>query len=181
MDDLHTRLAADSDVDALEALVARSVRELVGRSYDARQIDSSLRYLFGVDRQLIDDGTYYVVEQEGAIVGCGGWSRRWTPYGGSQEATVRDAGLRDPAVDPAVIRAFFVEPAVARRGIGRVLLDACEAAARSEGYRHFELVATLSGQPFYARHGYADAEPVDHRLPDGVTLRFVRMTKRPGD
>ena len=176
----HLRHARPADGPPLAALVERSVRHLGGRDYDARQIESSLIHLFGVDTQLVADGTYFVVTPSAAsdtLVGAGGWSRRETPFGGDQATAVQDAALRDPRIDPAVIRAFFVHPAWERRGVGRLLLARCEDEARDAGFGRFELVATLTGRPLYAAHGYRDAERIAHRLADGVVLEFVRMVK----
>lgn len=175
--DLTLRPARLADVPFLTALIDASIRGIGARRYDAQQVESSLLYLFGVDTQMIEDGTYFVVEHEGEIVGAGGWSRRWTPFGGDQAAGIRDAHLRDPAADPAVIRAFFVHPDYARRGIGRRLLETSEAAARADGYTRFELVATLTGLPLYTAMGYHETEPIEVCLPDGVTLTGVQMAK----
>jgi GNAT superfamily N-acetyltransferase len=175
------RLATRADVSALEALVETSVRGLGPSQYSARQIELSLQYLFGIDTRLIDDVTYYVVETQNndnglRIVGCGGWSLRKTPFGGDQ-AEAQDPERRDPATDPAVIRAFFVHPDATRQGIGRRLLDVCERAARDAGFTHFELTATLTGYPLYAAHGYEDVEAIEIPLADGVSLPAIRMKK----
>ena len=174
---LRLRLARPGDVPDLQRLIEDSVRGLVARDYDAAQIESSLRHVFSVDSTLIADGTYYVVELEGRLLGCGGWSRRRTPFGGDQAHAVHDVGLRDPAVDAAVMRAFFVHPDWSGHGLGRMILDACESAARQAGFGRFELVATLTGVPFYAARGYHPAGLLDHTLPDGTVLRFERMEK----
>ncbi len=174
---LTLRRARLADAPGVSALVEASIRGLAARHYSAQQVESSLVHLFGVDTQMIADGTYFVVEADGQIVGAGGWSRRWTPYGGDQAAALRDASLRDPAQDAAAIRAFYVHPAWARQGIGRLLLDASEAAARQAGYTRFELVSTLSGQALYTGAGYRAAEPLRIALPDGVVLDGTRMVK----
>ena len=171
------RRATPADISALEALIEASVRGIGGRHYSNDQIERSLTHLFGVDRQLIDDGTYYVAEANGTIVGSGGWSRRQTPFGGDQADSVRDAALRDPSTDPAVIRAFFVHPAWTRRGIGNALLARCEQAARAEGFDHFELTATLSGHAFYRSEGYTDVREISIPLADGVSLQAIVMRK----
>ncbi len=174
------RRATRADVPVIAALVEASVRALGARHYSPAQVESSLRHLFGVDTRMIADGTYLVAEDGGAVVGAGGWSRRRTAFGGDAAAVldgVRDDDRRDPAVDPAVLRALFVHPDHARRGIGRRLLDASEAEAAAEGFRTFELVATLSGRALYDAAGYAPAEAVDIRLPDGERIAAVRMTK----
>ena len=175
------RLATDEDVAALAALVEASVRHFGPARYSAAQIESSLRHLFGVDTQMIADGTYFVVttRRDGAdlLAGAGGWSPRRTAFGGDQAADVRDASLRDPTADPAVMRAYFVHPDWARRGVGGQLLAASEAAARAAGFARFELVATLTGLAFYEAHGYQRREPIPIRLPDGVILEALRMCK----
>jgi N-acetylglutamate synthase-like GNAT family acetyltransferase len=170
------RLATPADIPALTSLIEVSVRGLLARNYDPQQVESSLRYLFGVDTRIVEDGTYYVVEADGVLAGGGGWSKRLTPFGGDQAAT-QDAGLRDPAVDPAVIRAFFIHPDWARRGIARRLLAHCEEAAKDAGFKCFELVATLTGVPFYTALGFREVEPIEIRLPDGVALGAVKMIK----
>ena len=173
----RTRPATRADIPALSSLVEASIRGLGARDYNPQQVESSLSYLFGIDTQIIEDGTYYAVENEGELVACGGWSRRKTPFGGDQAADVQDAAFRDPATEPAVIRAFFVHPDWARRGIGRHLLQVCEDAARGAGFQRFELVATRTGRPLYAATGYQDREPVEIRLPDGVVIQAMRMEK----
>lgn len=178
-DGFSVRPATRADVPALESLVEASVRGLGPSKYSARQIELSLEHLFGIDTLLIDDGTYYVVETEERdprMIGCGGWSLRKTPFGGDQ-AEAQDPERRDPAIDPAVIRAFFVHPDATRQGIGRRLLHVCESAAQDAGFREFELTATLTGYPLYAAHGYKDVETIEIPLADGVTLSAVRMTK----
>jgi GNAT superfamily N-acetyltransferase len=173
---VHTRAAHLAEVAALEALIDQSVRQLSVGYYSPPQIASALRYVFGIDTQLILDGTYYVAEIDGHLVGCGGWSRRTTLYGGDQHKAAADP-LLNPAQDAARIRAFFVHPAWARRGVGRALIAVCEAAARQAGFRHLELAATLPGEPLYAALGYAASERLMPTLPDGQTLPIVRMHK----
>lgn len=174
---LRVRLAQPEDVSTLSRLIETSVRGLVSRDYTPQQIESSIRYLYGVDSLLIADQTYFIVETEGEVVGCGGWSRRRTPFGGDQAREMLDQSLRDPAMDAAVIRAFFVHPSWAGRGIGRLLLATCETAAAGEGFTRFELTATLTGRPFYAAHGYKNAGRIEHVLADGTKVLFERMTK----
>jgi predicted N-acetyltransferase YhbS len=177
VDTLIVRTATPADVSAIASLIEASVRGLGPPHYDAEQIESSLVHLFGVDTAMIEDGTYLVAEDQGAIVGAGGWSRRKTPFGGDQAGAVRDAGLRDPAVDPAILRAFYVHPDVARRGVGRLLMDAAEAGARAAGFARYELVSTLPGLAFYRKCGYVEVEPLEIPLPDGVVIGAVRMVK----
>lgn len=171
------RTATAGDTPAMTALIHESARVLSRGFYDEGEIASANRYVFGVDSSLVADGTYYVVESEGALAACGGWSRRRTLYGGDQRPMGAQAELLDPKVDAARIRAFFVSPAFARRGCGRLLLEHCAAAARAAGFHSLELMATLPGVPFYAALGFAEVEPVTDTLPDGVPLRFVRMTR----
>jgi len=174
------RSAVPADVPTLEELIQRSVRGLSEGYYTPRQIESALRHVFGVDTRLIADGTYLVATlgaAGGRIVGCGGWSKRRTLFGGDQMKSGHDE-LLDPATDAARIRAFFVEPSLTRRGIGRSILAACEAAARAAGFTWFELGATLPGEPMYAALGYAAAERIAHRMPDGEILPVVLMRKR---
>lgn len=174
------RRATRADVPAIAALVEASVRALGAQHYTSSEVESSLRHLFGVDTRMIDDGTYLVAEAGGALVGAGGWSRRRTAFGGDAAVVlqgVRDDDRRDPATDPAVLRALFVHPDHARRGIGRRLLDASEAEAAREGFRMFELVATRSGHALYVAAGYRPAEPLEIALPDGERIAALRMTK----
>jgi len=170
------RLARGEDVPALEVLIPLSVRALQSQHYSAAQMEAALGPVFGVDRHLIDDGTYIVVETAGQIVGCGGWSRRRAVFGGDRSRAGEDAFV-DPAVDPARIRAFFVHPAWARRGIGRAILEACEKALTAAGFREAVMVATLTGEPLYAAVGYAVEERYEVALSDGLTLPVVRMRK----
>ena len=173
---LQIRLARNDDISSLNQLITRSGRELSRGYYTEAETESALRYVFGVDSSLIADQTYFVVEAGGRILGCGGWSRRRTLYGGDQRP-VGAADYLDPRVDAARIRAFFVAPEPARRGVGRALLEACLEAASAAGFRSFELMATLPGVPFYQANGFAEVEPVTDLLPDGVALRFVRMRR----
>ncbi len=170
------RRAGPGDVLSLTALLRASVLGLGNAEYSPRQLESALTHVFGVDTRLIADGTYFVVEEGAKPAACGGWSRRRTLYGGDQSAGRSDDRL-DPAIEPARIRAFFVHPDHARRGLGRRLLDFCEDAARREGFQSMELMATLSGVPLYERCGYARVEAVDLELPDGVHFPLVRMSR----
>jgi len=139
-------------------------------------MDAALGPVFGVDRQLIRDGTYFVAERDGAIVGCGGWSRRRSLYG-ADCGREREDGPLDPQRDAARVRAFFVHPAWSRRGIGRSIMAACERAIVEAGFRTVDIVATLAGEPLYASFGYAVVERYDIALAGGLTLPAVRMTK----
>lgn len=170
------RPATRADVPALNILIAASARALSVGFYTPEQIDAAVSYVFGVDTQLVDDGTYYVVELDAEVVGCGGWSRRGALYGGDQRP-MEEARNLDPAKDAARIRAFFVAPAWARRGIGGRLLDECRRAAEAEGFTSLELMATLPGVPLYERYGFREIERVADRTPSGVVLEFVRMRR----
>jgi GNAT superfamily N-acetyltransferase len=170
------RPAVERDVAALNALIDRSARALSVGYYTPAQAESAIRYVFGVDRQLIADGTYYLAEVEQRIVGCGGWSKRKTLFGGDQYAAREDA-LLDPRVDAARIRAFFVDPDFARRGIGRAILDECERAARAAGFTRAEMAATLPGEPLYAACGYRVEDSFDIAMPGGFGLPVRRMVK----
>ena len=171
------RPATAADIPALHKLIALSVRGLMTRAYSSEQLEKALGVLLGVDTQLIEDGTYFVVEAEdGVLVGCGGWSKRKTLFGADHRAG-RDAALLDPAQDAAKIRAFFVHPEWTRRGIGSAILSRCEHEAYSAGFRRFEMGATLSGVPFYKAKGYVEAEHISAPLPGGGVLAVIRMTK----
>ena len=171
---LSHRLATREDLDTLRALMDAAIVELQRPFLDDGQIASS-RMIMGIDTQLIDDGTYFVIELEGHVVGCGGWSRRATLYGGDQSPG-RDAALLDPSTDPARIRAMYTHPDHVRRGVGRRIISVCEDAARTEGFTHMELMATLAGEPLYRACGY---KPVDTLTDDrgGVPVPLVRMRK----
>jgi GNAT superfamily N-acetyltransferase len=178
---LAFRLAVAADIPALEALIPLSARALQVGHYTPAQIEGALGPVFGVDSQLIADGTYFVATDPAAgdrLVGCGGWSRRRSRYGGDRGKTAPDP-LRDPAVEPAMIRAFFVHPDYARRGIGRRLMELSEAGARAAGFTSIEIVATLPGEPLYATFAYTAIERFDVPLPNGLPLPVVRMRKLP--
>jgi len=169
-----SRLAVPEDVAVLTLLMDRAIAELQRAFLDEEQIASS-RAIMGIDTQLIDDGTYFVVESGADIAGCGGWSRRATLYGGNHTPG-RDSQLLDPSVDPARVRAMYTNPAYARRGVGRLILSLCEAAAAAEGFRTLELMSTLSGEPLYTAYGFRALA----RLEDstgGVPVPLVRMEK----
>jgi GNAT superfamily N-acetyltransferase len=170
------RLATEADVAALEKLIALSVRGLGASYYSAVQMDTALGSVFGVDRQLIRDRTYNVVASESELIGCGGWSKRKTLFGSDRQTNRDDAEL-NPKRDSARIRAFFVHPDHARRGIGRAILDKCEKAICAAQFKSIELAATLSGVPFYAVCGYLFGESLDIPLPNGLSLQIVRMRK----
>jgi GNAT superfamily N-acetyltransferase len=171
---LTSRLATREDIPLLVPVIRAAIDELQQGFLDDAQITSS-HAIMGIDTQLIDDGTYFVVEANGQIAGCGGWSRRATLYGGDHSAG-RDAALLDPRRDPAKVRAMYTHPAFARRGVGRLVLSLCEAAAAAEGFTRLELMATLSGLPLYEAAGF---EAVEH-LEDasgGTPVPLVKMRK----
>jgi GNAT superfamily N-acetyltransferase len=170
------RKATHADRPALQLLIARSARELGAADYRPEQIEGALRGAFGVDTQLIDDGTYFVVESDGRLVGCGGWSKRRTLFGGDAHND-RNAQELNPHSDAAKIRAFFVDPDYARRGIGRALLERCESDARTHGFHRFELMGTLPGVRLYQALGYVGNERVHYPVGPGVTIEFVPMRK----
>ena len=171
------RLADERDIPALERLIPLSVRSLQAAYYSSAQMEAALGPVFGVDRQLILDGTYFVAACKNQIVGCGGWSRRKAMFGGDRNRAGEDT-LLDPAREPARIRAFFVHPAWARRGIGRSILASCEAAILAAGFHAAELVATLAGEPLYASFDYAVVERYEVPMSGGQVLLVVRMAKR---
>ena len=171
------RKATDADIPALNALIARSARGLSRGDYRPQQIEGALRGAFGVDSQLLADGTYFAAEDAGQLVGCGGWSFRSTLFGGDARAG-RDSAILDPKTQAAKIRAFFVDPAHARRGIGSLLLTHCENQARAYGYSEVELMATLPGAKLYTARGYAAAPLVHFDVGSGERIEFIPMRKR---
>jgi GNAT superfamily N-acetyltransferase len=174
---IQLRLATPADIPALRELIDLSVRLLQAGDYSPAQIDGALGTVFGVDSQLIADGTYFVAEAPGIIVGCGGWSKRKTLFGSDQGAG-REDNLLDPLHDNARIRAFFVHPDWARRQIGSMILQACETAAMEAGFTGFELGATVTGERLYSVRGYAAIERVEVPLSNGAPLPIIRMSKR---
>jgi GNAT superfamily N-acetyltransferase len=181
--DVRVRKAVVGDVAQLLGLIDASVRELQAEDYTLEQRERALKTVFGVDSQLVADGTYLVAEivseelSEPVIAGCGGWSKRKTLYGGDHW-TAREDELLDPARDAAKIRAFFIHPDCARCGVGTALLHACEEAARAAGFRRFEMGATLTGVKLFGARGYREVERIEVPLGEGVTLPVVRMEKR---
>jgi GNAT superfamily N-acetyltransferase len=174
--DLTIRIATVADIPALNGLIEASVRGLQASDYSPAQLDAALGSVFGVDRQLIADETYFIAERDGRLLGCGGWSRRRTLFGADAVADRDDSALT-PGVDAARIRAFFVHPDAARQGVGAAILSACEAAATKAGFTALELGATLTGLPFYRRYGYKPIERRDAPLPSGESLAIVAMRK----
>jgi GNAT superfamily N-acetyltransferase len=171
------RLAVHADIPAMSAIMDASVRELQRGDYTPAQIQNGLRSVYAIDPRLIDDGTYFAVEApDGAMVGCGGWSRRQAVHGGDVFAG-RGDGVLDPAIDAAKIRAFYVHPAHARQGVGSLLLAACERAAQAAGFTRLEMGATITGVRLYERHGYREVRRESLALPEGESLPIVIMTK----
>ena len=171
------RQARLEDVTELETLIAVSARTLLAPWYLPAQVDAAVGSVFAVDTQLIEDGTYFVAAQDPTILGCGGWSRRKTLFGADRGHTSDAASVLDPARDPARIRAFFVHPACARRGIAAALMRHCEQAAADAGFKTMELVATLAGEPLYAAFGFAAIEHFEIPLSGSLTMPVVRMSK----
>ncbi len=170
------RKATMEERDPMQELIADSARHLSRAHYNDEQIETAIVTVFGVDTDLIEDGTYFVVEIDGHLVGCGGWSKRKTLFGGDQYSS-RDAGYLDPASEPAKIRAFFIHPDHARKGIARALLNHCETEARAEGFRALELMATLPGIEFYKSCGFTETGNFDLQLTEAVKLELVPMRK----
>jgi GNAT superfamily N-acetyltransferase len=174
--DYIIRKANLGDREAIEELIAESARKLSREDYSERQIRAAILTVFGVDTDLILDGTYFVADRGGELIGCGGWSRRKTLFGGDRFAS-RDSGELDPKLEAAKIRAFFVHPEYARQGIGRAILSACESEARAYGFRSLELMATLPGLKLYRACGFEGDERVEYEIGDGVRIEFVPMRK----
>lgn len=172
---LTHRPAASADMPALEKLMQDAIRRLLPQFLPPEKVEASFA-IMGLDTQLIADGTYFVVEHDGQLAGCGGWSRRATLFGHNHSAG-RDARLLDPAAEAARIRAMYTHPDFARRGVGRYILALCEAAARSEGFARAELGATAGGEPLYHACGYIEIERMEVPTPGGVTVPITRMGK----
>jgi GNAT superfamily N-acetyltransferase len=170
------RRAARADIPLLAGVIERSAHGLSTADYTRAQVAGALRGAFGVDTQLVDDGTYFVAAEGGVIAGCGGWSFRATLFGGDSR-TDRDASMLDPRTHAAKIRAFFVEPTYARRGVGSLLLERCESEARERGFSRVELMATLPGVRLYAARGYVGTQHVSYDLGNGEHIDFVPMSK----
>lgn len=170
------RVAKLADADAIDELMKASTRDIFPGTYDDRQTEASLRFIASVDRTLIEDGTYFVVEVGGDLVACGGWSRRDKLYTGSG-AAAGDARLLDPDTEPARVRAMFTCAEWTRRGLGRRILQACEAAAKAEGFRSLALMSTMPGLPLYESYGFEVIERVEIPLPDGTSIAGASMTK----
>jgi GNAT superfamily N-acetyltransferase len=191
-ENIRLRLAVPEDLPVLRELIDKSVRGLQTQDYTPAQIEGALKTVFGVDSQLIADGTYIVAEAESLftertkvkntgyesmIVGCGGWSKRKTLYG-SDHWTGREDALLDPLHDAAKIRAFFIHPDWARRGVGTLILQACEDAARAAGFTRYEMGATLTGAKLFSVKGYVAVKPISIPLVNGESLRVIHMEKQ---
>jgi len=179
--ELSLRLAVPEDMPVLSALMDRAIGELLQAFLPPEGVKASFE-IMGLDTQLIADGTYFVVEDANSssgrreVAGCGGWSRRATLFGGDHSAG-RDAALLDPKVDAARVRAMYTHPDHTRKGVGRIVLDACEAAARAEGFSRVEMAATMGGVPLYRACGYHDIEPFETVTSTGYRVPLIRMGK----
>lgn len=178
MSEFFIRKAVFEDVPEIEELIAESARGLSVGDYSARQIELSVKSVFGVDIELIADKTYFVAEANGKIAGCGGWSKRKTLYGASSFAHSRESGMLDAKTDAAKIRAFFIHPGWARKGIGKSILETCEAEAKSHGFQSAEMMSTLPGVRLYKACGYAGDERVSIPVGEGVEIICIRMSKK---
>jgi GNAT superfamily N-acetyltransferase len=170
------RLATEADLGAIRALMDLAIAEHLKAFLDPAQVELS-KSIMGLDTQLVADRTYFLVEENGRLAGCGGWSRRATLYGGDHSTSQRNAALLDIAKDAARVRAMYTHPDFKRRGVGRMILDLCEAAAREAGFRKVELMATMSGEPLYRACGYQEIERMTAASKDGVDVPGVRMGK----
>jgi N-acetylglutamate synthase-like GNAT family acetyltransferase len=171
------RKATLADRPAMEQLITASARGLSRADYSKQQIEGAIKTVFGVDTNLILDGSYFVADNDGELIGCGGWSRRRTLFGGDQYAT-RDAAELDPNTEPAKIRAFFIHPNHARKGIARAILARCEAEAKAAGFQSLELMSTLPGIKLYRASGYEEFDRVELDVGEGLTIGLVPMRKR---
>ncbi len=172
----HLRNATTKDIEAITELIALSARQLGGQFYDKNTIESALKSAFGVDTQLIKDKTYFVIEKDSQLIACGGWSYRKTLFG-SDNNNLRDPEKLTPKADAAKIRAFFIHPDYARRGLGNQIIEHCEQEAIKRGFQSTELMSTLSGVNFYKKHGYKGDKTIIHTMNDGNTIEFLPMEK----
>ena len=170
------RKATLADRPAIAQLIKDSARSLSRADYSDEQIEGAIATVFGVDTNLIVDGTYFVADCAGMLIGCGGWSKRKTLFGGDQYST-RDPGELDPETEAAKIRAFFIHPDHARKGIARAILAKCEAAAKAAGFQSLELMSTLPGIKLYRACGYEEAGRTDLQVGEGLTIGLVPMRK----
>jgi GNAT superfamily N-acetyltransferase len=173
MGDYRIRPAVAADVAAMEALIERSARALSAGFYTPAELDAVVREVFGVDSQLVADGSYFIVEQDGAMLACGGWGKRSTGCGGDKAKSAPER-LLDPATEAAKIRAFFVDPSAARKGLGSLLMAHCAREASAAGFTRLELVATLPGVPLYRKLGFVEVERYDLALTVPVPVVLMR-------
>lgn len=176
MADFTHRIATPADLDALREVMRRSIETLQDSFLTPEQVRASHKVM-GLDTQLVSDGTYFVVERDGRIAGCGGWSWRSTLYGGDSSVVSREPGPLDPATEPARIRAMYTDPDFARQGVGRLVLQLCERAAMAAGFSRATMMATMAGVPLYSACGYVPVEETHEASIDGVTVPLVRMEK----
>jgi len=176
MSELTHRLATPDDLEALRNVMRRSIDKLQGSFLNSKQVRASHKVM-GLDTQLVEDGTYFIVERDGHIAGCGGWSWRSTLYGGDASIVSREPRALDPASEPARIRAMYTDPEFARQGVGRLILQLCENAAMGAGFNRATMMATMAGVPLYRACGYVEVEPMKEALVDGVSVPLVRMEK----
>jgi GNAT superfamily N-acetyltransferase len=180
MTTLTHRIATLDDLPALHALMSRAIAELQSDFLTPEQVRASHKVM-GLDSQLVKDGTYFMVEESGVLAGCGGWSWRATLYGGDDSVVAREPAPLDPATDAAKVRAMYTNPDFARRGIGRMILGLCEAAARDAGFGRVEMMATMAGEPLYRACGYQPVERIESVPIDGVRVPLARMEKQLGE
>lgn len=174
--ELNLRIARLDDVDQITTLIQRSVRVLCASDYSEKQIEYALKTAWGLDLQLIMDGTYLVVETGEQIVACGGWSYRKTLFGNNSEQN-RNSSIINPKNGAAKIRAFFVEPEYSRMGLGSLIMSRCEKTTRERGFRKLELMATLPGKRLYERHGFVTGKLLEYPLEDQIAITFIAMEK----
>jgi len=177
MTDFTHRLAQLEDLDALRTLMGRAISHLQTGFLSPDQVRASHKVM-GLDTQLVRDQTYFMIQKDGAVAGCGGWSWRVTLYGGDESMVAREPAPLDPATEAARIRAMYTDPAFARQGVGRMVIDLCEDAARAHGFRAAEMMATLAGEPLYRACGYEPVETVLSTPIDGVCVPLIRMRKQ---
>ncbi len=173
---LTHRIARIEDLEALRALMTRAIERLQEDFLTTEQVRASHKVM-GLDSQLVKDGTYFIIEEDGILVGCGGWSWRATLYGGDDSVVARAPARLDPACDAAKVRAMYTNPDFARRGIGRLVLNLCEEAARNAGFNRVELMGTMAGVPLYTACGYRPVEAIESAAIDGIRVPLLRMEK----
>lgn len=177
MSDFRHRVATVADLPELREVMRRSIEALQDDYLTPEQVRAS-HHVMGLDTQLVEDGTYFVVERDGRVAGCGGWSWRSTLYGGDTSIVDREPRPLDPETEPARIRAMYTDPDFVRQGVGRLVIQLCEDAAQQAGFRSTTMMATMAGTPLYAACGYVEVEPVLSDPIDGVCVPLVRMEKR---